>query len=94
MLCILPTRGPRAYESFVAALIETENKDISDFLRTKEDPTSSKNSAQPKPTNVSDDNPRDVQESSRSQCEKGDNSKKSEGPPQNIQDEGKKICLQ
>ena len=75
MLYILPTRGRRAYKSFVAALIETENEDSSDFLRAKEDPTSSQNSAKPP-------------------CEKGDDTKKSEGPPQNIQDEGKKICLQ
>ena len=91
MLCILPRRGARAYESFVAALIKTENEDISDVLREKEDPTSSQNSAKPKPKNMSGDDP---QESSKSQCEKGDNTKKSEGPPQNIQDEGKKICLQ
>ena len=47
MLSILPRRGKRAYESFVAALIETENKDSSDFLRAKEDPRSS---VQPKPS--------------------------------------------
>ena len=38
MLSILPRRGKRAYESFVAALIKTENKESSDFLRAKEDP--------------------------------------------------------
>ena len=69
-------RGPRAYEYFVAALIETKNTTSSDFLRAEEDRISSKNSAQPKPKDV---------------CEKGDNSKKSEGPPQNIHYEGKKI---
>ena len=94
MLCILPRRGARAYESFVAALIKTENEDISDVLREKEDPTSSQNSAKPKPKNMSGDDPRDVQASTKSQCEKGDDTKKSERPPQNIQDEGKKICLQ
>ena len=36
----------------------------------------------------------DVHESTKSHCGKGDNSKKSEGPPQNIQDEGKKVGLQ
>jgi hypothetical protein len=44
MLSILPRRGKRAYESFVAALIKTENKDSSDFLRAKEDPRSSQES--------------------------------------------------
>ena len=39
MLTILPRRGSRAYESFVAALIKTENKDSSDFLRAKEGPS-------------------------------------------------------
>ena len=50
MLSILPRRGKRAYESFVAALIKTGNEDSSDFLRAKEDPRSSQSSVQPKPS--------------------------------------------
>ena len=86
MLSILPRRGKKAYESFVEALINTENKDSSDFLRAKENPSSSQNSVQPKPKDMSGD----VQESTKSHDEKGDNSKKSEGPSQTTQDKGKK----
>ena len=83
MLSILPRRGKRAYESFVAALIKTENKDSSDFLRAKEDPRSSQSSVQPKPKDMSGD----IQESTQSHSEKGDNSQKSEGPA--TEDKGK-----
>ena len=86
MLSILPRRGKRAYESFVAALIETENKDSSDFLRAKEDPRSSQSSVQSMLKDMSGD----IQESTKSHSEKGDNSQKSEGPSQATQDKGKK----
>ena len=84
MLSILPRRGKRAYESFVAALIKTENKDSSDFLRAKEDPRSSQSSVQPKPKDMSGD----IQESTQSHSEKGDNSQKSEGPSPATEDKG------
>lgn len=84
LLTILPRRGKKAYESFVAALIKTENIDSSDFLRAKEDPRNSQNSVQPKPRDMSDD----VEESTKSHYEKGDNSKKSEGPSHTTKDEG------
>ena len=86
MLCILPKRGKKAYESFVEALIKTENKDCSDFLRAKEDPRSSQSSVQPKPKDMSGN----VQESTKSYSEKGDNSQISERPSQATRDKGKK----
>ena len=86
MLCILPKRGKKAYESFVEALNKTENEDSSDFLRAKEDPRSSQSSVQPKPKDMSGN----VQESTKSYSEKGDNSQISERPSQATQDKGKK----
>ena len=76
MLSILPRRGKRAYESFVAALTKTENKEISDILREKEDPRSSQDTVQPKPKDMS-------------HSEKGDNSQKSERPSPATEDKGK-----
>ena len=59
MLRILPTRGPKAYESFLSALSKTSHQDCTELLREKEDLTSSQNSVQPKPKDVSGDDPLD-----------------------------------
>ena len=59
MLRILPTRGPKAYESFLSALSKTNHQDCTELLREKEDLTSSQNSVQPKPKDVSGDDPLD-----------------------------------
>jgi hypothetical protein len=74
---------PQIFENYLP--FQTENKDSSDFLRAKEDPRSSQSSVQPKPKDMSGD----IQESTQSHSEKGDNSQKSEGPSPATEDKGK-----